>query len=131
MVIKHFGRIKSGKFLPNNAELFKKEFIKREGKKVYVVVKTETKARSTQQNKYLWAIYNMLSEHTGNQADDLHEYFKAEFLKEPLGGAIAYRIKSTTELTTIEFTKFIEEIKRFSASELQFFLPEPEVIDGL
>lgn len=83
-----------------------------------IVLKTEKNLRSLEQNNWYWAIIWFLVKETsyGMTKDDWHDMFWQSFLKvEYTGpnGVIYYRIRSTTDLETDEFTDFIEKILRF------------------
>jgi len=86
--------------------------------------------RSNHQNRYYWLILGIVSEHTGYTDGDLHDYFKAEFLLKPmiLGTKQSEIPRSTTELNTIEMEKYLENIRMFSAMELQLNIPEPNEV---
>ncbi len=81
---------------------------------VDVEIKEHTKTRTTDQNRYLWAIYKNIVEFwnatgfipDGLQlrfitSDFLHEYFKARF-----------DLKTTTKMSTAEFTKYTDGIQQ-------------------
>ena len=84
--------------------------------------------RTLNQNRLYWLYMACIEQETGNDADDLHEYFKIKFLgleaKQVLDGAV-YRGKSTTKLDTKQFTDYIEKIVRFASTELSIALPDP------
>lgn len=78
-----------------------------------IEIKEKKKGRSTDQNRYLWAIYNNIVEfyyQTGFIVDELplrfinsdilHEYFKARF-----------DVKSTAKLSTIDFMNYTDRIQ--------------------
>ena len=96
----------------------------------FVLVKRKTKepsARSVQQNKYLWAIYDIISDHTGHTDEEVHEIFKVMFLSRPveIAGKELMVPLSTTKLNTIEFEDYCESIRRFCSSNLSLSIPEP------
>ena len=61
-----------------------------------------------------------------NQA---HEILKARFLKKTVGNPetsmVLETIRSTTELTKLEFCEYIEEIQKFGAEFLNIQIPNP------
>jgi len=95
-----------------------------EGKTVYIHVDTVKPSRSLLQNSYYWTLINLLSDFTGDTPKDLHENFKEEFIP-PLFDKYGKQVeKSTTRLTTGEFTKYIERVRQVGA-EWGLILPEP------
>ena len=138
MILKFNGNVKNGRFIPDNLERFKQAFISLENLHATVTVSRYRKPRSDRENRYYWGvIIKMLAEEFGSNKDGVeasdwwHEFLKTKFLKE-----IRYkkfknkqlrlvRVKSTTELSTVEAEKYYEDIRRWAATELQFYLPLP------
>lgn len=96
-----------------------------------VTVKRKSEKRTLPQNRlyYLWL--NCISAETGNEVEDLHEYFKTKFL------GVRYRIiygegittpLTTTDLTTEQFTDYLEKVQRWSNTEQGIILPNPNDI---
>ncbi len=86
------------------------------------------KNRSLQQSRLYWLWLNVIAEETGNNADDLHEIFKFKFLGSETVTAFGYKIerpKSTTKLTTVEFTNYLDEIDALMLS-INIRLPKPD-----
>jgi len=79
----------------------------------YTIKKTQ-KIRSINQNRLYWDMLSHIAEYTGEYDRDwLHSIMKAKF-----------RIKSTTDLTTEEFTKYMKWIKQRSYDFLWVILPD-------
>lgn len=106
--------------------------------------------RSTAQNAYLWAVPNkMISEHTGFEAEEVHEYLCGRFWgwrdrkvpKTPRNpeGLESIPVRSTTRdesgkrcvLTTIEFQEYVDFIQRFAAIKLGLVIPDPDPLYDL
>lgn len=86
------------------------------------------KGRTRAQNNLMWLWLNVIAEETGNSADDLHEIFKFKFLGSETVTAFGYKIerpKSTTKLTTVEFTNYLDEIDALMLS-INIRLPKPD-----
>lgn len=79
--------------------------------------------RTDLQNRYYWAILNDIAEQTGNDADDLHEHFKARFLQDR--SRRPARIMSTTELDVRQVINYIDKIISFVGSELGITVQTP------
>lgn len=90
------------------------------------------KRRSLSQNSLMWCwldqVADHVSQHTGMDADDIHEFFKHKFLQpkiiEVAGETVECR--TTTKLTTLEMTKYMDRIYAFVTSELGVLLPLPQ-----
>ena len=108
-----------------------------EGKQVSIKIGPRTRVRSNLQNNYLWGVvYKTISDETGNDSKDLHEYFKEKFIStivyrtmhKPDGTSevIDFRqTRSTTDLTTVEFIEYYRGIIAFAAEDLGIYVPEP------
>ena len=106
-------------------------YIDRNDKDMLCEVRKDKRNRSTVQNSYYWFLLTMLEQDTGNDKDELHEYFKWIFLIEKhlvkfesIEDDFAY-MKSTTKLSTIEMEDYLEKIRIFASRELGCFLPKP------
>jgi len=51
-------------------------FIRNQKGKMLLILKEKKEKRSLKQNAYYWAYLQIISQETGNEVDDLHEYFK-------------------------------------------------------
>jgi hypothetical protein len=90
------------------------------------------KRRSSSQNALMWKWVNEVAEHvvqhTGQDAEDVHEFFKRKFLhprQAEIGGE-TFQIYSTKKLTTSEMSEYMERIYAWATSELGLLLPLPE-----
>ena len=104
-------------------------YIKRIDKDMLCEVRKDKRNRSTVQNSYYWFLLTMLELDTGNDKDDLHEYFKQKYLMNYITSlsfisGVQYH-KSTTKLSTIEMEDYLEKIRVFASRELGCFLPKP------
>ena len=69
--------------------------------------------RSTQQNSFYWLYLGIIESETGNNANDLHEYFKRIFLPPKIINVFDKEVKipnTTTELNKIEFGEYLDKI---------------------
>ena len=92
-----------------------------------VEVRERRPVRTIPQNRLyrLWLV--CISHETGNDVDDLHEYFKRKYLEPKetnIFGSIEIRY-TTTDLNTLQFTTYLEYIQAFAGSELAITLPQP------
>jgi hypothetical protein len=97
------------------------------GKTYDVSIKLHRDNRSLPQNRLYRLWLNCISNETGNEVEDLHDYFRGRFLShrvEIFGGECSVRI-STKRLNTAEFTAFLDKVQQFAA-EQGIILPNPE-----
>lgn len=94
-----------------------------------VSYKKKPRKRSVPQNRLYRLWLSCIADETGADVDDLHRVFAGKYLGsdviEVLGEKIR-RIRSTTTLSTGEFTTYLENIRAFASSELGITLPDPE-----
>jgi hypothetical protein len=99
--------------------------------KVYTIeIKEFRKDRSSLQNRYYWGVViKELCNHTGYNADEMHELLKAKFNpKELVFKKTGESIKiggSTAELDTLDFENYLEQIRIFALSDLDVLIPLP------
>lgn len=101
----------------------------KEGKPFNVTIKACNPKRSIPQNRTYWMWINCIHDDTGNDQDVLHEIFKKKFLgydSHELDGITIERPRSTTNLSTVEFSAYMEKLQAWAGSELGMTLPNPE-----
>lgn len=99
------------------------------GKRVLVEIGAYSPKRSNNLNSYYWGvIVKMISDATGYEPDEVHEILAMKFLPPRIveigGEAHAVRTR-TSKLSTVDFQQFCEDCKRWSASELNLYIPDP------
>lgn len=79
-------------------------------------IEFDTKQRTLPQNKLYWNILKILSDHWAEDRESLHHKFRHEFLREDMDvlGEKFYRVKSTTELDTVTFGRYLRDIAFFA-----------------
>ena len=100
-----------------------------EGKAYDVTIVRHKERRTVDQNRLLWFWINCISDETGQDKNDLHEYFKQKFLgfnTRTMFGVQVYKSVSTSSLDTKQFTQYLEHIRAFASTELGIKLPNPE-----
>ena len=135
-MIKAYGHITpDGKMVLNERATFLKLLQPLKGREIELVVKRRSKTRSGYQNAYYWGVViNIVTEalvDLGNNVthEDAHEFLKANFnyseiLNERTGEVMRVP-RSTTELSTIEFSEYIEKIAQWASEWLKINIPEP------
>lgn len=132
-----YGTIKNNKFEIENPDRFKKyvEMLAKNYKKdskfemtlsKYRKKRTEGKSyQKSNQNGYYWGVVlPILCEYFGYLPDEMHEAIKIKFLR--IGGTDSLpKIKSSTELNTLEWEELMEKIRIWVLSEYDIKIPEP------
>lgn len=97
-----------------------------------VTIEPFKKKRSLSQNSLMWKWLNEVAAHvqreTGQDADDVHEFFKRKFLTPQvveIGGETIMKY-STKNLTVADMTEYMNRVYAFVTSELGILLPIPE-----
>lgn len=90
-----------------------------EGKRVKI--EKIRQVRSLPQNALYWVYLHKIAEETGNEEEDLHEFFKHELLPHKLvcikGKAREYRVwkvESTRNLSKADFSAYMAKIERLT-----------------
>jgi hypothetical protein len=125
-------KIKQGKPILYDTDNFNKYLLGLEGKEVEVVVRLPRKDRSTPENDYYWGcpVY-LISEHTGYTPDEVHEFLKLKFLSKiiVMAGKDERIPRSSTELSTLEWERWMTEIREWAAQDLGLDIPEPKRVE--
>ena len=99
------------------------------GHSIEIVIHRKRKHRSVQQNRYYWLVASMLSDHTGFTKDEIHAILKSKFLRTEKvnqdSGAVYEYVKSTTELSTVEYEEYLDSVRQFAAEEFDLQIPMP------
>lgn len=85
----------------------------------------EVSTRSLSQNALYWLYLGVIERETGNNASDIHEYFRRTLLPPKFIKVMGKEIKipkSTTELKKHEFAEYMEKI----SSETNIEIPDTE-----
>jgi hypothetical protein len=98
-----------------------------------VEIKRYRKNRSVDQNAFLHGVpLKILCDHTGYDIEDMKTYLLGEFTGwetyEIMGQKRKRPVKRSHQLTTLEFTQFLEFIERFAAEKLDLLIPKPNEV---
>lgn len=122
------GWVKGGKVLLDLRREFDRYASSFEGKRIQLVLKKYKTQRSIEQNKYYWGvIIKILSEEFGYFPEEIHDALRFKFLR--VSGRVLSIAKSTTELTTIEFEIYQEQIRVWALTEHQIKIPLPNEVE--
>lgn len=101
----------------------------KEGVRFDVKITRHHPKRSISQNNLYWKWIDCIHDETGSDKDDIAERLKTKFLgcesREVLG-AIIERPRSTTTLSTADFTAYMDKIQAWAATDYGIILPRPE-----
>ena len=131
---KFSGKVHGGKLELYDRELFLKHCRTLEGLPVFISIERETNNRTSKQNAYLWAgPYRVISDCTGFTPDEVHEMMKAKFnrrfkevVNKQTGEVEEIEFAgSTTKMTTVEFSEYVEKIIAWASEFLGVVIPLP------
>jgi hypothetical protein len=96
-----------------------------------LLVQPFRRSRSSQQNRALWGLaYKMISEATGYELEELHDYYLGTHfgwtVKTVFGQKKRVPNKRSSKLSTVEFAEFFDFIQRHAAQHLGLFIPDPD-----
>ncbi len=125
-----FACVKGGKVAFTDRERFDNYIRQFEGKNVQITIETTKTIRSNDQNRYYWLLLENLSNEIGHTTDELHNILKTKFLFGfiCINGKEEKMVKSTTELTTVEFEIYLTKIREWASIELNIYLPLPNEV---
>lgn len=113
------GEVRNGSLLLEKKAI---EYLTRFTGEVQVIVRYPKKPKSEGQHKYYFGcMLKIISDETGNDVLEMHEYCKVMFL--PIGH------ESTMTLNTKEAEDYYEQIRRHFAQEHDIYIPLPHEYD--
>lgn len=129
-----YGKLVGGKVVFDNRKIFEKTLAQYEDGKIIVEVRREKNKRTLDQNAYYWGVVlKTISIDTGHTEQELHDILKGFIPKKTLpfiktdGSIVNIPVpRSTTELSTAEFSEYIERIRAKFAMEFGIIIPEAE-----
>lgn len=121
--------VKDGTLLIRNRKQLELEALNSGLNEFDVVIKKKTKNRSVLQNRWWWACMTILGAELGYRKHEIHEickfrFLKAEMVNEKTGEVFEY-LKSTSDLTTTEFSTLIETVIQWADETFKVKLPMP------
>ena len=93
-----------------------------------ITVKKVTEKRSVSQNDLLWMWMKCIENETGTNKDDIYMYYCKKFLMKTMsiGGKMERIYSTSSKLSVVEMTNFLNQIQADAASELGITLPVPQ-----
>ena len=88
------------------------------------------KQRSNNQNRYQHFVFNMIAEETGEFMPNVKWFYRQLFLTvvEKIFDKEIERVRSTTELTTLEQEDFMTKVRTHAGTELNMYIPLPNEV---
>jgi hypothetical protein len=118
------GIIKEGKIKFDDPSRYLVHLSNLEGQRFELTIEKERRGRTLNQNSYYWSvIIEILGNHFGYEAEEMHEALKIKFLKKHEDTDLV-TVGSTTKLSTKEFGEYLDKIMRWAATEHQCYIPE-------
>ena len=98
-----------------------------------VKIVRKSKKRSVDQNAYYWGVVLMyIGSEIGYTKEESHEAMGRIFLSYEKAnaktGEIERFVRSTTELSTVEFEEYLEKIRQYCIQELDILIPLPNEV---
>jgi hypothetical protein len=91
------------------------------------------KGRSNPQNRYFHGqVVPIIANYTGYTLDETKDLLKSMFLRDELtvmtktGVREVAVVRGSSELTTVEFEKFMSDIRSWASKDLSLYIPEPQ-----
>lgn len=97
-----------------------------------ITIEPYKKRRSLSQNALMWKwleeVVAHVHETTGQDKEDIHEFFKRQFLTPKVNEVFGVVVKtwSTKELKTAEMSTYLDKIYAWVTTELGLLLPVPQ-----
>ncbi len=136
--VRHTGKIKRGKLILDNRELFLWDLETFEGKTVELIIKGVKNTRSILMNSYYWGVViksltnHFNKEQTFNRKIDIeevHEIMKLKFLGTVVWdlphGEVMESVESSKKLNNTEFIAYWENIIVWAAEMFSLTIPKP------
>ena len=132
MIPLYFGTIQEGKLhlTRNEKALFRDYLATLEGKEVQVAVEERKYTRTLPQNNWYWAaVVQIPADHFGYTKEEMHAVYGQMFRKaeKVIADKIYEYVRSTTTMTTAEFSDYCEKCRMWAAGE-GIVIPDPSMV---
>lgn len=130
----YFGEVRDGVLRITNRKQFDQEILCYEGKQVEILIRKKRRYRSNFQNRFYWGAVIPIMKQLINDAghtftgQQIHELLKLRFLKVDhhiKDGEFITEVRSTRDLTTVEFMEYMMMIQKFAAEIFSVYIPDP------
>lgn len=135
--LRYVATVTDGKPIIHGRKQFDNDLKSFEGERILLKVSKYKRSRTNKQNSVLHWYISEISEETGMATETIKEVLKMKFLTETAidssgnilvdeqSGEVLRFVKSTTDLTTIQFNEFTENIRIWANEFLGLQLPLP------
>lgn len=103
----------------------------RRNKPLNIYICDISEKRTIGQNRYYWALMQIIASEVGEDRMEIHKFFKAKYLGTELleVGGFTQRVEgSTTDLDTKNMADYIEKIHQFALEFWNIELPRPNTV---
>ena len=122
MIARIQGKVRGGKF--SNINYLWTVLKANEGKDLIISVAKKKVKRTDQQRKYQWVVYDLIGDHIGEIAEEVHNIYGRKFLSYQDDNGY-WRTKSTTELSPEEFVQYLDHVRQHAAEFHGINIPDP------
>lgn len=120
------GKVEQGKLTLDDKERFLRYIRKFEGKNVCLAIDYMKSIRTDNQNRYYWGgVVTPLADEFGYFPDQMHDALRMKFLTKYDDSDLP-TIESSSRLSRIEMSEYIEKIRTWAMTEYNINLPTPE-----
>src|SRR4051812_47452129 len=107
--------VTDGKLALADEQSYRQQMRQFKNGKVTVRIEIDRGKRTNQQNRYYRLVLGLISDDTGDDPDDLHEFFKRKFqmpeVRQVMGEEI--EIWTTASNNPEKFSHYVEDVRRF------------------
>jgi len=91
----------------------------------YVTLERVPKPRTTNQNKYVHAIFGLLAAYTGFTVDEVKELAKRKFAERYEKNGVTF-MRGTSEMSTADMTVFIDKLRKWGNEDIGCYCPSAD-----
>lgn len=118
-----------GRLVLDRRDAFRESLHALAGQRVEVTVRKARTQRSNQANRYYWGVViTLIADALGYTPEEAHEAVAFHLLRVHEDTKLPRR-RSTATLSVEDFARYVEDVKRFAASDLGVFIPDANTID--
>lgn len=129
----------NGVFSISNREFFDRYLKTLDDGNYSITIEKAKKKRSLNQNRYYFGVvlpillfnFREIGFNELQNIEQVHDILKVKFLVEKISndnGEFLERIKSTTELSTVQFMDYIAEVQMWASQEFNIIIPDPNEV---
>ncbi len=122
------GEVIDGRLKLSDEQSYRKQIAHFKPGKVVVRVEVDRGKRTNQANRYYRLVLGLISDDTGDEPDDLHEFFKRKFLASEIRNVFGQEVEvwTTVDKDPERFYRYVEDIRRFALVERGIITPDPD-----